>query len=95
MTDEPPRKIAPFLGPSSVVIARSVGIVCIALGFVLGIQGLSDPHSGWLRTALALIGTGLVAQVYALYCALKRIQHLRDKQVGRGSSGGGEDEENR
>ena len=49
-----------------VLIARSVGIVCIALGFVLGMHGLEHPDSLWLPTALGLIVTGMVAQLFAL-----------------------------
>jgi len=48
------------------MIARVVGILCVAGGFMLGIQGLDRPHSLLLPTALGLIVAGLVAQVYAL-----------------------------
>jgi len=54
------------------VIARSVGIVSIALGFVIGMYGLDHPESIGLNTALGLIATGLLAQGYALYCTLRR-----------------------
>ena len=50
----------------SVMIARVVGILCVAGGFMLGIQGLDRPDSPLLSTALGLIVAGLVAQVYAL-----------------------------
>jgi hypothetical protein len=56
----------------SAFIARTVGIVCIALGFVAGMSGLDQPDSIWLRTGLGLIATGMVAQAYALYCAIRR-----------------------
>lgn len=49
-----------------VLIARSIGIVCIALGFVLGMHGLEHPDSMWLPTALGLIVTGMAAQLFAL-----------------------------
>ncbi|MCA9471618.1 MAG: hypothetical protein MRJ96_08525 [Nitrospirales bacterium] len=49
-----------------VLIARSVGIVCIALGFVLGMHGLDHPDTIWLPTALGLIVTGMIAQLFAL-----------------------------
>lgn len=52
------------------IIARSVGIVAIALGFVLGMYGLDHPESPWLKTALGLLVTGVVAQGYALYCSI-------------------------
>jgi hypothetical protein len=56
------------------VVARSVGIVSIALGFVLGMYGLDHPGSSWLQTALGLLVTGMLAQGYALYCSIKRMQ---------------------
>ncbi|GJL50978.1 hypothetical protein [Candidatus Nitrospira salsa] len=55
-----------------VLIARSVGIVCIALGFVLGMHGLDYPDSMWLPTALGLIVTGMVAQLFALIRSFMR-----------------------
>ena len=56
------------------VIARSVGIVAIALGFVIGMDGLDDPTSHSLQTALGLLATGIVAQAYGLYCRVKQMQ---------------------
>jgi hypothetical protein len=61
------------------MVARFVGIVSIALGFVIGIYGLDDPGSHWLQTALGLLVTGMLAQGYALYCSVKRMQELRDR----------------
>ena len=55
----------------SATIARSVGVVAIALGFILGMQGLDNPESGWLQTAQGLIVTGLLAQGYALWCTVR------------------------
>lgn len=55
-----------------VFIARSVGVVSIALGFIVGMHGLEHPDSIWLPTALGLIVTGLLAQSYALYSSLRR-----------------------
>jgi hypothetical protein len=72
----------PSKAPSAVnwrmnaVIARSVGIVAIALGFIIGMYGLDDPASHWLQTALGLLVTGMLAQGYALYCSIKRMQQL-------------------
>jgi uncharacterized membrane protein len=56
------------------IIARSVGIIAIALGFVIGMYGLDHPDTHWLHTALGLLVTGMVAQVYAFYCSIKRMQ---------------------
>ena len=53
-------------------IARTVGVVSIALGFVIGMYGLDHPESVWLKTALGLIATGMLAQGYALYCSIRR-----------------------
>jgi len=36
------------------VFARSVGIVAVALGFVIGMYGLDHPASHWLQTALGV-----------------------------------------
>lgn len=49
-----------------IVIARSLGILCIAGGFIIGMQGLDHPDSLWMPTALGLIVTGLMAQIFAL-----------------------------
>ena len=61
------------------MIARFVGIVAIALGFVIGIYGLEDTGARWLQTALGLLATGMLAQGYALYCSVKRKQELKDQ----------------
>lgn len=59
------------------LVARAVGVTCIAVGFVLGIEGLANPESGWLRVALALIATGLLAQLYGMYAA---VRHRRARE---------------
>lgn len=59
------------------MIARFVGIVAIALGFVIGIYGLEDTEAPWLQTALGLLVTGMVAQGYAFYCSVKRVQETK------------------
>ncbi len=51
---------------ASVMIARIVGILCVAGGFILGIQGLEQPDSPLLPTALGMIVVGVIAQVFAL-----------------------------
>lgn len=56
------------------MIARFVGIIGIAMGFVIGMYGLDHPDSHWLQTALGLLVTGMVAQGYAPYCSIKRMQ---------------------
>lgn len=53
-------------------IARSIGALFIAFGFIIGMYGLDHPESIWLRTALGLIVAGMLAQGYALYCSIQR-----------------------
>ena len=61
-------------------IARVIGIIAIASGFVLGIEGLDQPDSIWLPTALGLILTGLCAQGYAFYRTITDKMHPQDKK---------------
>ena len=61
------------------MIARSVGIVAIALGVVIGMYGLDDTEAPWLQTALGLLVTGMLAQGYALYCSVKHMHDLKDQ----------------
>jgi len=72
----------------SATIARIVGVLAIALGFVLGMQGLDQPDSGWLGTAQGLIVTGLLAQGYALWCTI-RWKHEQTDQNERKPPGDG------
>jgi uncharacterized membrane protein len=59
------------------MIARFVGIVSIALGFVIGIYGLEDTGAQWMKTALGLLVTGMLAQGYALYCSVKHMREIK------------------
>jgi len=61
------------------MVARFAGIIAIAVGFSLGIFGLNEQGAQWLPTALGLLVTGMLAQGYALFCSIKRMQELRDK----------------
>ncbi|MCG3778729.1 MAG: hypothetical protein JW388_1454 [Nitrospira sp.] len=61
------------------MIARFVGIVAIALGFVVGTYSLEETGARWLQTALGLLATGMLAQGYALYCSVKRMQEMNDR----------------
>ena len=77
-------------------IARSVGIVSIALGFVAGMHGLEHPDSIWLPTALGLIVTGLLLGRCLPVAILKGLRpglaHFR-RRVGRAehAPGGADD----
>jgi hypothetical protein len=53
--------------------------VAIALGFVVGIYGLEDTGAQWMKTALGLLVTGMLAQGYALYCSVKRTHEVKDR----------------
>ena len=65
---------------TNALIARGVGIVCIAVGFMLGIYGLEYPDTVWLQTALGLLVTGMMAQGYAMYCSIRWIRERRDSE---------------
>ena len=62
------------------VIGRSVGIVAIALGFVSGMYGLEHTETIWLRTALGLLVTGMIAQGYAMSCSIKLVREKSDAE---------------
>ena len=72
-------ELAPINWRMNGMTARFVGIVAIALGFVVGIYGLEDARAPWLQTALGLLVTGMLAQGYALYCSVKRMQETKDQ----------------
>ena len=61
------------------MVARSMGMVAIALGFVIGMYGLEDTDTPLLQTALGLLATGTLAQGYALYCSVKRMRETKDQ----------------
>lgn len=61
-------------------IARGMGIVFIAGGFMLGIYGLEFPNTMWLQTALGLLVTGMMAQGYAMYCSIRWVREQRDSE---------------
>ncbi len=60
------------------LIGRSFGIIAIALGFVSGMYGLEHTETMWLRTALGLLVTGMLAQGYAMYCSIKWMREKPD-----------------
>ncbi len=65
---------------TNALIARGIGIVFIAVGFMLGIYGLEYPDTVWLQTALGLLVTGMMAQGYAMYCSIRWIRNQRDSE---------------
>ena len=71
-----------ILHRTDIVIARSVGILCIAGGFIIGMHGLDHPDTLWLPTALGLIVTGLIAQVFALIRSLTHAGRSKGRMDG-------------
>ncbi len=65
---------------TNALFARGAGIVFIAAGFMLGVYGLEHPDTLWLRTALGLLVTGMMAQGYAMYCSIRRAREPRDSE---------------
>lgn len=65
---------------TNALIARGVGVVCIAGGFMLGVYGLEFPNTIWLKTALGLLVTGMMAQGYAMYCSILWVRDQRDSE---------------
>lgn len=65
---------------TNALIARGIGVVFIAVGFMLGIYGLEHPDTVWMRTALGLLVTGMIAQGYAMYCSIRWVRNQRDSE---------------
>jgi len=74
----PGHESSPINWRMNAMIARFVGIVAIALGFIIGIYSFDQPTTHWLQTALGLLVTGILAQGYALYCSIRRMQELQN-----------------
>lgn len=66
-----------------IVVARTFGILCIAGGFISGMQGLDHPGSLWMPVALGLIATGLTAQIYALIRSLTHAARTKQQTEGK------------
>jgi len=49
------------------VIARFTGKAFVALGFVLGIYGLTEGNDTVMRAGLGLLTAGVLASAYGLY----------------------------
>ena len=49
------------------VIARFTGKAFVALGFVLGIYGLTEGNDVVMRAGLGLLAAGVLASAYGLY----------------------------
>jgi hypothetical protein len=49
------------------MFARFTGKAFVALGFVLGIYGLTEGNDTLMRAGLGLLAAGVLASVYGLY----------------------------
>ncbi len=81
--------IGKVLSTPKIFVARTFGILWIALGFIAGMEGLAHPDSLWLRTAFGLIVTGLLAQAFALFSTLRRARQIQNGKNSEDSEGGG------
>ena len=59
-------------GPGG-MIARIMGKVFVALGFIVGIYGLTEGQPAVLQTGLGLLVTGVLASAYGLYCIFPKL----------------------
>jgi hypothetical protein len=58
--------MATHIGPGG-MIARFTGKVFVALGFILGIYGLTEAQPAVLQAGLGLLVAGVLASAYGLY----------------------------
>jgi hypothetical protein len=69
---------------SSGMIARFTGKIFVALGFVLGIYGLTEGHPMALQAGLGLLVAGVLASVYGLFHWVKQRGIVHDRSdVGK------------
>ena len=66
---------------TNALIARGMGIVFIAGGFMFWHLRVGFPNTMWLQTALGLLlVTGMMAQGYAMYCSIRWVREQRDSE---------------
>ena len=63
--------MAMHIGPGG-MIARFTGKIFVALGFILGIYGLTEAQPAVLQAGLGLLVAGVLASVYGLYRMLPK-----------------------
>lgn len=66
------------IGPSG-MIARFTGKIFVALGFIVGIYGLTEGHPMALQAGLGLLVAGVLASVYGLFHSLKHRGIVNDR----------------
>ena len=64
--------MATHIGPGG-MIARFTGKVFVALGFILGIYGLTEAQPAMLQAGLGLLVAGVLASAYGLYRMLPKL----------------------
>jgi hypothetical protein len=64
--------MATHIGPGG-MIARFTGKVFVALGFILGIYGLTEAQPAVLQAGLGLLVAGVLASAYGLYRMLPKL----------------------
>jgi len=64
--------MATHIGPGG-MIARFTGKVFVALGFILGIYGLTEGQPAVLQAGLGLLVAGVLASAYGLYRILPKL----------------------
>ncbi len=64
--------MATHIGPGG-MIARFTGKVFVALGFILGIYGLTEAQPVVLQAGLGLLVAGVLASAYGLYRMLPKL----------------------
>ena len=64
--------MATHIGPGG-MIARFTGKVFVALGFILGIYGLTEAQPVVLKAGLGLLVAGVLAAAYGLYRMLPKL----------------------
>ena len=63
----------PVLFTTSGIFARFAGQLCVALGFILGIYGLTEGQPAIMNTGLALLVVGVIASAYGLYTWVRHL----------------------
>ena len=64
--------MATHIGPGG-MIARFTGKVFVALGFIMGIYGLTEAQPVVLQAGLGLLVAGVLASAYGLYRILPKL----------------------
>ncbi|OLB81349.1 MAG: hypothetical protein E6K67_08600 [Nitrospirae bacterium] len=64
--------MATHIGPGG-MIARFTGKVFVALGFIMGIYGLTEAQPVVLQAGLGLLVAGVLASAYGLYRMLPKL----------------------